>query len=93
MKLKKFVQINEDRCNGCGDCITNCDKGGIKIVNGTAKLVKTSFCGSFINCIGDCPNQALTIKTKELSNAELDNSISSNAGCYFSGRYDISNWM
>ncbi|MGM0501202.1 MAG: ATP-binding protein [Bacillota bacterium] len=92
MQLKKFVEIDIDKCDGCGDCITSCNKGGIKIIEGKAKLVETSFCGSFINCIGECPNGALTIKTKKFNSTILDKEVAPNAGCYFSGRYDVSQW-
>ena len=93
MKLKKFVELDKEKCNGCGECITTCNKGGLKIEDGKAKLVQSSFCGSFINCIGNCPQGALKIKTKQLSQAELENEVSPNAGCYHSGRYDINQWV
>ncbi|MBM7555710.1 ATP-binding protein [Halanaerobacter jeridensis] len=93
MKLKKFVELDSEKCNGCGECITTCNKGGIKIENGKARLVQSSFCGSFVNCIGDCPQGALKIESKKLSKAELENEITPNAGCYFSGRYDINQWV
>ena len=93
MQLKKFVKIDQSKCDGCGECITSCNKGGIKIIENKAKLVETSFCASFIDCIGDCPNGALAIKTKKLAAADLDQKTAPNAGCYFSGRYDVNDWI
>ncbi|GAB6099111.1 hypothetical protein JCM16358_09900 [Halanaerocella petrolearia] len=93
MREKRIIRINEDKCNGCGNCITNCHKGGIKIIDGIAKLVKSSFCGSFIDCIGECPTGALAIETKRSSTDEEVETLSPNAGCHFSGRYDINNWV
>lgn len=93
MKLKKFIELDQEKCNGCGECITNCNKGGLKIEAGQARLVEDSFCGSFINCIGVCPQGALKIKTQKLEQAELENEVSPNAGCYHSGRYDIKQWI
>jgi ferredoxin len=93
MQLKKYVTIDQSKCNGCGKCITPCSKGGIKIEEGKAVLAAESFCGSFINCIKKCPREAITIQRKELSQAELDNEIPPNAGCFFSGRYDVNHWF
>ncbi|AGB41919.1 hypothetical protein Halha_2020 [Halobacteroides halobius DSM 5150] len=90
MKAKKIIKIDENKCNGCGECITTCNKGGLKIIDGIAKLVKESLCGSFIDCIGDCPTGALTIKNKRLS---ASNTLAPNAGCYLSGRYDANDWL
>ena len=92
MKLKKFIQLDEEKCNGCGECITTCSKGGFKLEDGKVKLVQDHFCASFVSCIGDCPQGALKIESKKLSEADLEKGIAPNAGCYFSGRYDISQW-
>ncbi len=83
--MKKII-INEEKCNGCGKCVTHCQKGGLRIVNGKAKLTADFYCGAFTECIGGCPQGAITV-TNEMQEKKSDLA----GGCYFSGRYN-SNW-
>lgn len=61
MSVRKIIQIEEDKCNGCGLCVPNCVEGAIKIINGKAKLVKDSYCDGLGACLGHCPQDALHI--------------------------------
>ncbi len=63
---RKIITIDEDRCNGCGECITACAEGALRLVNGKAKLVKEKFCDGFGDCIGECPTGALQIVEREV---------------------------
>lgn len=66
MKIKrKIIEIDEDLCDGCGNCVTACDEGAIQIVNGKAKVVNDVFCDGLGACIGDCPLDALKIVERE----------------------------
>jgi NAD-dependent dihydropyrimidine dehydrogenase PreA subunit len=58
---RKIIEIDEDRCNGCGACVTGCAEGALQIVNGKAKLVSEVFCDGLGACIGECPTGALKI--------------------------------
>ena len=58
---RKLITIDEEKCNGCGDCITGCAEGALQLVNGKAKLVKEQFCDGFGDCIKACPTGALKI--------------------------------
>jgi ferredoxin len=58
---RKIIEIDEDKCNGCGACVTGCAEGALEIVNGKAKLANDVFCDGLGACIGECPTGALKI--------------------------------
>lgn len=61
---RKIIAIDEDKCNGCGLCVTACHEGAIQMVNGKAKLVSDSYCDGLGDCLGPCPTGALSIVTR-----------------------------
>lgn len=61
MTLRKIVQIDESKCNGCGLCIPNCAEGALEVIDGKAKLVKDIYCDGLGACLGHCPMDAITI--------------------------------
>ncbi len=65
MATRKIITIDEELCNGCGNCVTGCAEGALQIVDGKAKLVKEQFCDGFGDCIGTCPTNALQIEERE----------------------------
>jgi NAD-dependent dihydropyrimidine dehydrogenase PreA subunit len=60
-----IITIDENKCNGCGLCITNCPEGALQIVDGKAILVNEIYCDGLGACIGHCPEGAITIETRE----------------------------
>jgi len=62
---RKIVQIDQDKCNGCGQCIPNCVEGALKIVDGKAKLVSDKYCDGLGACLGHCPQDAIKIIERE----------------------------
>ncbi len=58
--LRPIIEIDESKCNGCGQCILNCTEGALAIVNGKAKLVNEVFCDGLGACL-NCPQGALHI--------------------------------
>ncbi len=62
---RKIVNIDESKCNGCGQCIPNCVEGALQIVNGKAKLVKDTYCDGLGACLGQCPQDAITVSERE----------------------------
>ncbi|MBN1256918.1 MAG: 4Fe-4S binding protein [Planctomycetes bacterium] len=65
MARRKIIKIDEDKCNGCGECIINCPEGALQLIDGKAKLVKESYCDGLGACLGECPTGALTIEERE----------------------------
>ncbi len=62
MKIKRnIIQIDEELCNGCGQCVTGCAEGALEIIDGKAKLVSEVYCDGLGACIGECPTGALKI--------------------------------
>jgi len=62
---RKIIQIDEEKCNGCGVCIPNCQEGALKIIDGKARLVSDLFCDGLGACIGYCPEGAIEIIERE----------------------------
>lgn len=61
MPKRKIIEIDEDKCTGCGQCVTACAEGALQIVDGKAKVVNEVFCDGLGACIGECPEGALRI--------------------------------
>lgn len=63
--LRKIIQIDEDKCNGCGLCIPNCHEGALQIIDGKARLISDLFCDGLGACLGHCPEGAIEIIERE----------------------------
>ncbi len=65
MVIRKIVHIDEELCDGCGNCIPNCAEGAIQIVDGKARIVKDIYCDGLGACLGHCPKGAISIVERE----------------------------
>lgn len=63
--IREIVKIDEELCNGCGDCVPNCHEGALQIIDGKARLVSELMCDGLGACIGHCPQGAITIEKRE----------------------------
>lgn len=65
MAVRKIVEIDEEKCDGCGVCVPNCAEGALQIVDGKAKLVSEVYCDGLGACLGHCPKGAISIVERE----------------------------
>ena len=59
--VRKIIKIDEELCDGCGQCVPDCAEGSLKIIDGKAKLVADKLCDGLGACLGACPTGALEI--------------------------------
>ncbi len=59
--LRKIIEIDEEKCDGCGLCVPACAEGSLKIIDGKARVVSDNLCDGLGACLGECPNGALRI--------------------------------
>lgn len=62
---RRIINIDEDKCNGCGLCITACHEGALELVNGKARLVSDSYCDGLGACLPECPTGAIMLEERE----------------------------
>ena len=63
--IRKMIQIDEGKCNGCGTCAAACHEGAIGMVNGKAHLLRDDYCDGLGNCLPACPTGAITFTERE----------------------------
>jgi len=65
MAKRKIIEIDEEKCNGCGACIPNCPEGALQVIDGKARLISDIFCDGLGACIGECPQGAISTIERE----------------------------
>ncbi len=63
--IREIIKIDEERCDGCGNCVPNCQEGALQIIEGKARLISELMCDGLGACIGHCPQGAITIEERE----------------------------
>lgn len=63
--MRKIIEIDEEKCDGCGNCVPSCAEGAIQIIDGVAKVVKDEYCDGLGACLGECPQDALKLVERE----------------------------
>ena len=62
---RRIIEINRDKCNGCGACAKACHEGAIAMVDGKAKLMRDDYCDGLGDCLPICPTGAITFVERE----------------------------
>ncbi len=62
---RKIIQIDEKKCNGCGNCVPGCPEGALQMIDGKARMVAEYFCDGLGACIGECPQGAIEVIERE----------------------------
>lgn len=63
--IRRIIEIDQEKCNGCGACATACHEGAIGMVNGKAKLLRDDYCDGLGDCLPACPTGAITFVERE----------------------------
>ncbi|MDR1796002.1 MAG: 4Fe-4S binding protein [Clostridiales Family XIII bacterium] len=63
--IRKIIEIDASKCDGCGLCASACHEGAIGIVDGKAKLLRDDYCDGLGNCLPVCPTGAITFVERE----------------------------
>ena len=64
MPVRKVITLDEEKCDGCGDCVPSCAEGAIAIVAGKARLVSEVYCDGLGACLAHCPQGAISIEER-----------------------------
>ena len=59
--LRDIIEIDEQLCNGCGDCVPACHEGALQIIDGKARLISVLMCDGLGACLGECPTGAMRV--------------------------------
>lgn len=62
---RTIINIDEEKCDGCGNCVEGCHEGALQIIDGKARLISELFCDGLGACIGECPQGAITLEKRE----------------------------
>ncbi|MGD8443907.1 MAG: 4Fe-4S dicluster domain-containing protein [Desulfobacterales bacterium] len=63
--LRKIIKVDDELCDGCGNCIPSCAEGALEIVDGKARVIADFYCDGLGACLGECPTGALSIVERE----------------------------
>ncbi len=65
MIKRRVVEIDDEKCSGCGKCIPRCHEGALQIIDGKARLVSDRYCDGLGDCLGTCPMDAIRIVERD----------------------------
>ena len=62
---RRIIEINQDKCNGCGACAAACHEGAIAMADGKAQLMRDDYCDGLGDCLPACPTGAISFVERE----------------------------
>lgn len=68
--MRKIINIDESKCNGCGLCVEACHEGAIAVTDGKARLVREDYCDGLGDCLPVCPRGALSFRITDADDAD-----------------------
>jgi len=71
LTTREIVHIDEDKCDGCGQCVPSCAEGAIEIIDGKARLIADNLCDGLGNCLGVCPKDAIRVGERPAEEFDL----------------------
>ena len=63
--IRRIINIDDEKCNGCGACARACHEGAIDIIDGKARLTRENYCDGLGDCLPECPMGAITFEERE----------------------------
>lgn len=63
--IRRIINIDDEKCNGCGACAHACHEGAIDIIDGKARLTRENYCDGLGDCLPECPTGAITFEERE----------------------------
>jgi len=62
---RTVIKIDEEKCNGCGQCVKGCHEGALQLIDNKAVMISDMFCDGLGACIGECPVGAIELEERE----------------------------
>lgn len=81
---RKIIQIDQEKCVGCGLCVSACQQGAIQLIDGKAQLIHDDYCDGLGRCLPKCPVDAISFSDRDIvldSNRPVPLSAAADSGC------------